>query len=771
MANRYDEQARAMTGGKKGKQTRGEALATATGAFSAEIAPQKPKTYAYSAEEAGLDLTDEELQATINGLYDDAKAWTDERAVAREKAARYYEGQVDNPAVEEGRSTVTLTPFRDAVRRILPSVIRPFVSGERYMEFRPTSARTVKLAEQQTAYVNDNIIIEKNNGFLKYYMWFKDALVKRLGVVMWWYDETEECEDLTAGMQNPDNVAALRLEEGVEITSVTPVTGVPGGLVDVEFTRCKKKNIERFEPIPPEQWLESRNARDLDDATLVGRRMKQTTAQLLALGYSEETITEHGGYGADLKFSIEELQRQKEGGAVSDVTATLPAEAMMHEHDYAEVYVTLPKRGRARLHKVCLLGPEREIVNIEPATERPFAVLVPDPTPHTATQGEGPPDWTMDLQEITTSIARQLNNSLALAINNRVGIVEGEVNIDDVLNPVIGGPIRMTKPGMIQTIEHSFVGKEALGVLSFYKEVERDRLAVMSDSAGLDIDALQSTTKSGVDAAVSMAQLQVEMIARVFAETGVRRLMKGLRRMVAEHPDPERIVRMQGEYVPVDAEVWEPELDLTINVGLGAGLIEQRLAIIAGNAAKQEAILAQQGLDNPLVSPTELYNSYTRMLRLGGIMDTDSFWKKPDPNWKPTPPPPPDDKAGEAALMIAQAELKKAQNDLAAKEADAKLDRDRAVVEEQRRALDLELKREEIHLTDERERDKIEADVALRVQEINAKYNAQLTIEQLNADIKKQELALDTRVRIHKIERDAEGRITGATESVEDQGE
>ena len=58
-------------------------------------------------------------------------------------------------------------------------------------------------------------------------------------------------------------------------------------------------------------------------------------------------------------------------------------------------------------------------------------------------------DRTMELQFIKSTITRQMLDNLYLTNNSRVGAVEGQVNLDDLLNSTAGGIIRMKNPNAI----------------------------------------------------------------------------------------------------------------------------------------------------------------------------------------------------------------------------------------------------------------------------------------------------------------------------------
>lgn len=167
-------------------------------------------------------------------------------------------------------------------------------------------------------------------------------------------------------------------------------------------------------------------------------------------------------------------------------------------------------------------------------------------------------------------------DSLAFALYPRTGVVEGMVDIDDVLNPEVGSVIRMRQPGMVQQLDVPFLGKEAFPMVQYLDQMKTERTGQSAASQGLDPDVLQSTTRAGVMATIKGAEQHTEMIARLFAEMGFKPLFKGLLKLIIEHQDQERMVRLRNEWVPVDPRVWDATMDVSVNVGMGAGQVDEK---------------------------------------------------------------------------------------------------------------------------------------------------------------------------------------------------
>lgn len=690
---------------------------------------EKDSTPETVTRKKGTRMSEEEIQQAVITSVTDAKQYLEnELETFRAKASDYYMGMPFGNE-EEGRSQAVITIVRDTIHGILPSLLRVFFGGERYVEFRPRNMSQVEWADQATAFIADVVVMQDNDGFHEMYSWFKDALLKRIGIATWYHDETTVVKSYQVTAYGIDEITRLLADSANELDedSVEPSKlSTPGNqLWDFSYTRTANHGKNKFFCVPPDEFLYTRGARNPLQAQMLGHQCEKTRSELLAMGISEEDIDEYAYKDAQLEMNPEEISRQK-GSQMPGADEGLPEPN--RKAYYAEIYpyLDVDGDGYAELVKICILGPTLQVVQEPvPVDERPFAILCPDPEPH-AIEGLGIADYTMDMQKIVSMIVRAMHDSLALAVTNRLIYVEGLVSRADVMNTEIGAPIRSKDLNGVREIAHSFLGGQALPVLQYWDDVLKKRTGVINGTNGLGADALQSTTASAVNAAVQDAQAQIEMIARIFAETGVKQLMRGLLRLTIQHPEPDRVMRMRGKWVPVNPEVWDAELDVAVNVALGTGSLPERISVLTDTADRQKEILATLGPSNPMVSLNDYRMTLVKRLEMMGRKDAEQYFRAVPENWTPPPPPPdPNQQIAQAEMAKAQAQVAKTQADVAAQAAETQLAAERAQVEEMRRAMDLQLKREEMHLIDERERDRIEVDSALRIEQMTLQYASQ----------------------------------------------
>jgi hypothetical protein len=360
----------------------------------------------------------------------------------------------------------------------------------------------------------------------------------------------------------------------------------------------------------------------------------------------------------------------------------------------------------------------------------------------------------MDLQLLKSNVVRNTLDSLAQSIHPRTAVVEGQVNMDDIMNVETGAVIRMRAPGMVQAFSEPFVGQAALPVITWLDDLKARRTGIMPGIvAGLDPDVLQSTTKTGVDATIQGAQERLEMTARLFAENGIKPLMKGLLKLVCKHQDQPRIIRLRGKWAQVDPRVWDADMDVIVHVALGRGTDQDRLLALNGIAQKQEAAIQMAGLTNPLSDLGNLRNTYARMTELLGYKNVEQFFKQIDmqalQQAQQASPPPPDPN-----MVVAQAQQQKIQGELQLKQQQLQLDMARHQLDQQQaqadvqaklsqQQIDAQLKREQMQMDDQRQRDQARLDAVLKLQIAELQYGTQVSSSDAETELERARLITD----------------------------
>jgi len=654
-------------------------------------------------------MNDNEFQAIVRYEVQQALGYYDtEFSQDRIEAMDYYLGEPFGNE-QSDRSQVVSTEVSDTIEHIMPSLMRIFTQSDEYVRFVPHGPEDVGVAEQASDYCNW-IINNDNRGFEIMHNWFKDALILKLGVVKFYWDEktnvdTEEYEGL-----NEQELTLLLADEEVEVTEQDERTVgedlfLPDGTVvpapvlyDIKVKRTKTDGSVVIENVPPEEFLISNRAKSLDDAHFVAHRSEMSVSDLVAMGYDQDEVERYAG-ASDLETSEERTGRFEDLEATPSFDSADPS---MRSVLVTECFIRSDYDGDgiAEFRRVLTIGDGCHILENEQCDHLPFAILSPILMPHRAV-GRSVAELIMDVQLIKSTLMRQLLDNIYNTNNARVVAVEGQVNLDDLLTNRPGGIVRTRTAGAVQPLQVPEVSRSVFPALAYMDSVREQRTGISKQSMGLDADALQSTTATAVAAMQAASQGKIEMIARVLAETGVRSLFRGILHLVTKYQNKAKMIRLNNNFVPIDPRQWEHMYDVQINVGLGTTQRDQQLATLFQIAAKQEGIMATMGPNNPIVTSIQYRNTLARIAELSGFKDVDSFFQDP----RNAPPMPPAQQGPNPQMQL---EMKKAEQDL-------------------------QLKREKMQLELAFEREKMAAELELRRQELE--FERQLRLEKLRSDI------------------------------------
>lgn len=672
-------------------------------------------------------MDDTELQGIVAGELEDAVSYIDaDVSPIRAKGTEYYRGDPFGNE-EDGRSQVVAMEVRDTVSAMMPSLMRVFFSTENVVEYMPRGPEDVAGAQQATDYANF-VFTNDNNGFMTTYALFKDALVRKCGIAKYWWEEVEEVkiEDYS-GLD--DQTVQMLMSEGAEvkivvsypdpmqpgIQNIDPMTGQPGPmqqpmLHDVQIKRTTKDGRIRIMAVPPEELVIDRRARSFEDASIIAHRQMATVDDLLKMGYELDEIEENIS-STDLDSNDEYLARQPLSTTMGAGDSLNPGQRRVL---YVEAYIPVDFDGDgiAELRKVCCMGSGYTVVRNLPASYMPFVDFPCDPEPHTSPlEAMSVFDLTHDIQEIKSEVLRNTLDSLAQSIHPRTAVVEGQVNIDDVLNNETGAIIRMRAPGMVQPFSTPFVGQAAFPMLDYMDSMKEDRTGMSKAAMGLDADALQSSTKAAVAATIGASQGRLELQARILAE-GMKKLFKGILYLITTHQDKPRMVRLRNEWVEIDPRAWNASMDVTVNIGLGNGDSNERIQALTMIASKQEQIMQQFGLSNPVVTPAMYIRTLQRIIELSGFKDASSYIQALPADFQmpqaDAPKPTPEE-------VLAQVQAQSIQADI------------------QKKAAELELQREKMIRDDDYRRDQMAQDLMLKKYELELKYSTQISTAEIDA--------------------------------------
>ena len=698
-----------------------------------------------------------ELKSILQAEIDDAIGFIESETVEQRKQAleAYLRQPYGNEV--EGKSQIVTGEVAEAIDGALPSLVRIFTGSDNIVVFEPQGPRDEASAKQATDYCNW-VFNRDNEGVSILHDWFKDALLQKNGILKaYWEDKEDITKERYFDLTN-DELAMLMSDETMEIveqdTTEFPIIdpmgqpvidpmGMPvmGATHNVVVQQKKKSGKVTIENVPPEEFLISKKARTIADSPFVAHRQMLTRSTLMAMGFNKKQV-EGLQMGDALAYTPERVARYAAGEQPYQTQTDDPS---MQEIEVFECYVKTDVDGKGIASLVQVFYASNEILEdakgkemVEEVDYVPFHSICPIPIPHKFF-GNSLADRTVDLQLIKTTITRQMLDNLYLTNNARVLAVEGQTNLDDLLTSTAGGVIRVKSINAVQQLTVQNVAAQAFPMLQYLDTIQSKRTGVSDASQGLDPSVLQNVTAAAVASMQQAGAGKIELMARIFAETGVKSLFKGILHLLCKYQDKARLVRMRGEFVEFDPRTWANQYDVSINVGLGAGNRQEQMAMLSMVLAKQEQLIGQYGPANPYVSPAQYRGTLGRMVEIAGFKDSAEFYKAITPEQDQAlsnPPPQQQQMPPEVQALMArtQAEIQanqaKAQADMQMQQQQMQIDMEMA---QQKAGLEMQLLREKEGAKLQLEREKQQAYFALKQQEFEAE--AQLKAMKIGAGI------------------------------------
>lgn len=659
-----------------------------------------------------------------------------EVAEDRIKAQRYFDGEVDL-GHEEGRSRIVATKVRDTIRQIKPSLMRVFLSNDQFVQFVPGSAQDVEAAETATKFVHSQF--SEKNGYRVISDVFHDALLKKAGVVKVYWDEyakqtTHEYTNLTEqefmllAQEDDVDVVQHSVTYEVEMDEMGAEVQIP--FHDAKIVRTKTEGTLRVDSVPPEEFFVDRNAKSIDDFYVCGHRTEMRAGDLIAMGYDPEIVLSLSGISDhDTMAEAEDFERrgyeQEEDEDIRDPS--------MRKVAVTEAYmrIDVDGTGTAQLHKITMGGGQYQLLDYEACDEVPFAVFESDPEPH-AFFGRSIADLIIEDQDASTSILRGVLDNIAMTNNPRLAMVEGQVNIDDLLNNEIGGIVRLRDQAAIQQLQVPFAAGQVLGAAQYYDQIIESKTGISRASMGLDPDALQAQTATAARLTASAAAGHIEVIARNLAEGGMTRMFKLMLKMIAENSPEEQMMRLSGGmFAPIDPRSWNTDMMISVNVGLGTGKEDERLAALQATFQTQLQFYQTGGPNNGIVSMTNIRNTLADILALAGVRNADRYYQPMTPQIET-----------QLIQMQQQAMMAAAQGQQDQQaQALVQAETIRAQAKAQSDMAKIQLDAQKALAQDDRERDKMDQDLLIKAAEIIGKYGTAVDVENIRAMQREQRFA------------------------------
>ena len=664
-------------------------------------------------------LDDDDLLELLNRKEEEAGHYVwGELASKRDTSLReYYRMPYGNE--QDGWSSVVTSDVSDTVEWILPSLLKTFTSTDKAVSFEPTTAADVDGAEQATDACN-YVFYKQNNGFLVLYTALKDALTVKNCAVMWRKEKKDVVSSVPFKGATEEMLAMLLQEKGTEIqeaeaAQVADEFGMPVLIYNGRLKKTESKTIIKVEAFNPEDLLIERDWTSplLADCPYVARMMEVTATDLKNMGFDVD---------ADDLRSSEITGTKRDEKQFAEMAESDSDDDSMAEGWLRIEYVLADVDGDGIAERLCVYRLKDKILKKEVVSHVPVATFSPVLNTH-QWDGQSLAEIVSDIQKLHTELIRQSLDNLKLTNNPRKNVLTDAngsplANLDDLLDSRIGGIVRIRANDAVTDNIVPFTGGHTLPMLEYVKGMREDRTGVSRTSMGLNPDSLNNTA-TGRQLDQSAAMQRVELIARICAEILIKPIFQGILKLLTDGGMEKLAFRLRDEFVEYDPNEWRDSYDMTINVGLGTGDVQQKNQQLMMIAALQE-----KGMAIGLATPKHMYHTGAKLIENAGFKDIQNFIQ--DPSKEPPKPQQPPIEVQVAQIKI-QADGQKHQAEMQA---------------------DVQKFQAETQMT--RETEQIKADAKL--QEIRANLELQAANDQRDAEREVMKAQLDAQMEAQRIE-------------------
>lgn len=571
---------------------------------------------------------------------------TGKLAEQRRQAIAYYNGEPYGNEVE-GRSQVVTSEVKDAVEGIMPVLMSIFCSADEIVRFEPQGPEDEQSAQQATDYIN-YLFTRANRGVLSLYCLFKDALLLKNGFLKVYWDEshkvtTETYEDLgqlelQLLLQDPE-LELIELETDEDADEDNQSIGIPPQtLYNAKFKRTQKEGKVCIDPVPPEEVLISRETTNfLTQARFVEHRTRKSLSQIREMGY--DIPDDLADYAPNADFNMERFERNKFDDAWAYQPDSGNNDPSSRKVWFCEAYmhVDYDGDGIAEFRRICKVG--RKILANEEWDSHSIIGGTSILAPHKF-YGYSLHDLVGDIQLIKSTVTRQLLDNAYLANNGRYAVLDGMVNMDDLLTNRPGGIVRMKSLGAVTRLDTPLLGQPAFNLLEYLDQMKQQRVGMTNFPNAVDPNAINAKA-AFVETYKQAAMERVNLMARVLAEGPVKDLFWKIFELVCKHQDKPAMVKLRNNWVQIDPREWRNKFNMTVSVGLGTGSQEQVMKgaelILQG-----QQLALQAGMGDRVVTEQNMYATLHRLAKSVFPKDADMFFTNPQGLPPKQPPPPPE---------------------------------------------------------------------------------------------------------------------------------
>lgn len=586
------------------------------------------------AEDFTVELTGQEADKALLSLVKadiaDAEAYQQSiiQPTVRERYNIYYadkEYYSHKFPILSKTSSLVSTDVADTIEWALPSLMKVFTGSDEVITIQGVTEE-----DDQNAEVMQSLLVyqlqRQNKFFPILYNWMKDALITGMGIIKCYWERTEGYTPETAQL----NADALKLlaQTGVEITNVEG-PDIMGDFTVTWNSPYYIKNSPKLENILVSEFLYSPDAKNLEDANFVAHRKKVTMSHLRqkereGIYANVDMVHPDNGPVSWITDQVEDvigdhytpLHNNQQDKAREEVTIY-------------ECYTKIDFNNDGILEDMIITIAGDVILRAEPnyMGRHPFFSISPTKDPHRIWVKRSYAELIGELQDMKVALTRQIVQNIALTNDPKMILAEDSINISDYIE---GRKVIRKKPGssmgdVAMAMPVNQLSPQTFQFLEYLEGQKENRTGITRYNQGLDANSLNKTA-TGISAILGQSAQRLELVARMFAETGISELFRFMVSLNQKFVDQETVVRLTNKQLRISPDDLNGNFDLVVNAGISIATKESTIMTLQ---TMLTALMQTQAAGIPIVTPQNIYNLFKKWIESAGFKNYNDYVTDP----------------------------------------------------------------------------------------------------------------------------------------------
>lgn len=521
-------------------------------------------------------------------------------------------------------SSLVSTDVTDTIEWALPSLIKVFTGGDEVVTVQGSSEeddRNAEIMQQLLVYQ----LQRQNRFFPILYNWMKDALITGMGIIKCYWDRKEDYQLLEQSM----NMRAFQelTQQNVEIQSVEGPDMF--GIVRVQYlSPYYVKNAPVIENILVSELLYSSDAKSLDEANFVAHKKKVTMSYLRereqqGIYANVDQITPKPKTGIMNDDQVEQVIGDNYQGTSQE------ADDARAEVTLYECYTKLDWNNDGVLEDMIITIVDDVVLRVEPnyMGRHPFFAISPTKDPHRIWVKRSYAELIGELQDLKVALTRQIVQNIALTNDPKMILAEDAINIDDYVKgrAVIRKKANHPMQDVAMSMPVNQLSPYTYQFLEYIESQKENRTGITRYNQGLDANTLNKTA-TGISQIMGASTQRLELIARMFAETGVYELFRFMIGLNQKFIDQNTVIRLTNKELAISPDDLQGNFDLIVNAGISIASKESTQLMLQSMLT---ALMQVRAAGIPIVTPDNVYNLFKKWIEAAGFKNYADYITDP----------------------------------------------------------------------------------------------------------------------------------------------